>query len=89
MMGCWLLSSFAGNYLAGWIGTFYGRMSHRAFFTMLALVAAAAAAVMYVVGRRVMRRLERSREAFANAGEVLAGDPAGVGGEAAGRQHAA
>ena len=89
MMGCWLLSSFAGNYLAGWIGTFYGRMSHRAFFTMLALVAAAAAAVMYVVGKRVMRRLERSREAFANAGEVLAEDPAGVGGEAAGRQHAA
>lgn len=36
MMGIWFLSSFFGNYLSGWIGTFYGRMPREGFFLLLA-----------------------------------------------------
>ncbi len=35
MMGMWFLSSFFGNYLAGYIGTFYEKMPKDAFFLLL------------------------------------------------------
>lgn len=35
MMGMWFLSSFFGNYLAGYLGTFYEKMSNDSFFMML------------------------------------------------------
>jgi POT family proton-dependent oligopeptide transporter len=35
MMGMWLGSSFFGNYLAGYLGTFYEKMPKDAFFGML------------------------------------------------------
>ncbi len=35
MMGVWFLSSFFGNYFAGFLGTFWERMPHEAFFLML------------------------------------------------------
>jgi len=35
MMGVWLLSSFFGNYLSGYLGSFYERMPKESFFMML------------------------------------------------------
>ena len=36
MMGMWLMSSFFGNYLAGYLGTFYEVMPKETFFSILA-----------------------------------------------------
>jgi len=38
LMGMWFLSSFFGNYLSGYLGTFYEKMSHSSFFLMLAVL---------------------------------------------------
>jgi POT family proton-dependent oligopeptide transporter len=38
MMGAWYLSSFFGNYLCGFLGTFYEKMSRPSFFLMLILL---------------------------------------------------
>lgn len=39
MMGVWFMSSFFGNYMTGYLGTFYETMSRPAFFTMLMVLA--------------------------------------------------
>jgi POT family proton-dependent oligopeptide transporter len=41
MMGVWLAANFIGNFLAGFIGTFWSSMSKPGFFLMLSLIAAA------------------------------------------------
>lgn len=38
MMGMWFLSSFVGNYLSGFLGTFYSSMSNEAFFMLFAVL---------------------------------------------------
>ena len=49
LMGAWFLANFAGNYLAGYLGTFYERMSRESFFVVLmALGLAAGAAILAV-----------------------------------------
>jgi POT family proton-dependent oligopeptide transporter len=42
MMGVWLATSFFGNLLAGYLGTFWSSMGKGEFFLMLAIVSAAA-----------------------------------------------
>jgi POT family proton-dependent oligopeptide transporter len=41
MMGLWLASNFIGNFLAGYLGTFWSIMRPAQFFLMLAAIAAA------------------------------------------------
>ena len=41
MMGVWLATSFIGNFLAGYIGTFWSSMTKPDFFLMLAIISAA------------------------------------------------
>lgn len=41
MMGMWFLSSFAGNYLAGYLGSFYSSMTNESFFMMFAILGGA------------------------------------------------
>ena len=43
MMGVWLATSFFGNFLAGYLGTFWSSMSKPNFFLLLALISAARA----------------------------------------------
>ena len=38
MMGMWFTSSFIGNYLAGYLGTFYTSMSQTSFFMLFAIM---------------------------------------------------
>ena len=40
MMGVWLATSFVGNFLAGWLGSFWSRMEKPEFFLMIAAIAA-------------------------------------------------
>ncbi len=57
MMGIWFLSSFFGNYLSGWIGTFYGRMAREPFFLLLAALGFGAALAIFAFNRPLRRAL--------------------------------
>jgi POT family proton-dependent oligopeptide transporter len=46
MMGIWLATSFTGNLVAGWLGSFWSSMDNGAFFLMLAGIAALAGAAI-------------------------------------------
>ena len=51
MMGLWLATSFVGNFLAGWLGSFWSSMAKGDFFLMIAAVAGAAGAVILAFNR--------------------------------------
>ncbi len=51
MMGVWLATSFAGGFLAGWLGSFWSRMQKPEFFLMVAAIAALAGAVIFACRR--------------------------------------
>jgi len=58
MMGVWLATSFVGNFLAGYLGSFWSSMDKTSFFLMIAAVAAAAAVVIWALSwplRSVLR----------------------------------
>jgi POT family proton-dependent oligopeptide transporter len=57
MMGLWLASSFIGNLLAGYLGTFWSSMSAAAFFLMLGGIAALAGGVILLMSLPVSRLL--------------------------------
>ena len=46
LMGVWFASSFLGNYLCGFLGTFWEKMPKDVFFLMLALLASGAGLCM-------------------------------------------
>jgi POT family proton-dependent oligopeptide transporter len=48
MMGVWFLSSFGGNYLSGYLGTYYEKMSKDIFFLMLAILALVAGVALFL-----------------------------------------
>ena len=51
MMGLWLGTSFIGNFVAGWLGSFWSSMDKISFFIMIAAVAASAGAVIWSFNR--------------------------------------
>jgi proton-dependent oligopeptide transporter, POT family len=51
MMGVWLATSFTGNFLAGYLGTFWSSMEKPAFFVMIAAIAGAAGVAMLLFNR--------------------------------------
>jgi POT family proton-dependent oligopeptide transporter len=51
LMGVWFLANFFGNYLSGWLGTFYEKMPRDQFFLMLAVLGVSAGAVIALVSR--------------------------------------
>jgi len=51
MMAVFLATSFPGNFLAGWLGTFYSTMSTASFFLMIAVVAAIPAPIFWAFSR--------------------------------------
>ena len=46
MMGVWLATSFVGNFLAGFIGSFWSRTDKPVFFLIVAAIAAVAGAAI-------------------------------------------
>jgi len=55
MMGVWYLSSFVGNYLTGYLGTYYEKMPHPTFFWMLAAIAGLAGLALFAMNRPLDR----------------------------------
>jgi POT family proton-dependent oligopeptide transporter len=51
MMGLWLTTTFAGNLIAGWLGSFWSAMDKVSFFLMLAGLAALAGIVIFAFNR--------------------------------------
>lgn len=51
MMGVNFLSNFAGNILAGYLGSHWEKMPHTMFFTMIATIGAMAAVAIFILGR--------------------------------------
>ena len=51
MMGVWLGTSFIGNFLAGWLGSFWSSMDKVSFFLMIAGVAAVAGVIIWLFNR--------------------------------------
>jgi POT family proton-dependent oligopeptide transporter len=57
MMGVWLATSFTGNFIAGWLGSYWNAMEKPAFFAMIALVAAIAGLAIMALNRPLARHL--------------------------------
>jgi POT family proton-dependent oligopeptide transporter len=51
MMGLWLATSFAGNFLAGYLGSFWSSMDKAMFFAMIALIATVAGVMIWAFER--------------------------------------
>jgi POT family proton-dependent oligopeptide transporter len=51
VMGIWFLSSFFGNYLSGFLGTFWEKMPHAAFFGMLCVLGIGAGLAIWTLSR--------------------------------------
>jgi POT family proton-dependent oligopeptide transporter len=49
LMGAWYLSSFFGNYLAGYLGTYYEKMPLEKFFLMLTILGVLAGAAIFAL----------------------------------------
>ena len=58
MMGLWLATSFTGNLIAGWLGSFWGVLDKTSFFLMLAGLAALAGIVIFAFNRPLSAVLE-------------------------------
>ena len=48
LMGLWLMTSFAGNFAAGWLGGLWSTWPTTHFFLLMAAIAAAAAAIIHL-----------------------------------------
>jgi POT family proton-dependent oligopeptide transporter len=55
MMGVWFIANFIGNYMTGYLGTFWLKMPHETFFWMLLAIAVAAGLVLFAIGRPLNR----------------------------------
>ncbi len=51
MMGVWYLASFFGNYLTGYLGSFYETMPRAQFFMGMTAIGVAAGLLLYLIGR--------------------------------------
>src|SRR5262249_36169499 len=51
MMGVWFLANFIGNYMTGYLGTFWEKMPHTQFFTLLLVIGVVAGAVLFLISR--------------------------------------
>src|SRR6516164_1348627 len=58
MMGVWLGTSFIGNFIAGWLGSFWSTMDKSEFFLMIAGVAAFAGLAILVLGVPLRRMIK-------------------------------
>lgn len=58
MMGVWYLSSFFGNYAAGFFGSFYSVMTKVHFFGLLAIAGIIVGCVFFLIRRPVVRVMQ-------------------------------
>ena len=58
MMGVWLATSFLGNFMAGWLGSYWSSMDKPAFFLMIAGVAALAGFAIALMNKPLRKILQ-------------------------------
>ena len=63
LMGVWLATSFAGNFVAGWLGSFWSSMDKIIFFLMIAGIATVAGAVILAFDRPLRGVIDREAAA--------------------------
>jgi POT family proton-dependent oligopeptide transporter len=57
MMGLWFMSSFFGNYLTGYLGTFYETMPKEQFFSILFAIGVGAGLVFFAVSKPLQKAI--------------------------------
>jgi POT family proton-dependent oligopeptide transporter len=68
IMGAWFLANFAGNYLSGYLGSFYEKMPHSSFFLSMSLIGVVAGAILFALNApldRIVGARDRQRSAAA------------------------
>jgi POT family proton-dependent oligopeptide transporter len=60
LMGMWFLSSFFGNFLSGYLGTYYEKMSRESFFLMLAALGVAAGVAIFALRTPLRKAIGQS-----------------------------
>jgi POT family proton-dependent oligopeptide transporter len=55
MMGVWFLSNFFGNYMTGYLGTFYETMPRAGFFLMMTAIGVGAGLLLWAMSRPLNR----------------------------------
>ncbi|MEO5989948.1 MAG: peptide MFS transporter [Candidatus Eisenbacteria bacterium] len=51
MMGVWFLANFIGNYMSGYLGTYWEKIPHSQFFMLMTGIALTAGLVLFIIGR--------------------------------------
>jgi POT family proton-dependent oligopeptide transporter len=59
MMGAWLATNFPGDFMAGWLGSFWGRMDKVHFFLMIAAISALAGVAIAAFNRPLRAMLKQ------------------------------
>jgi POT family proton-dependent oligopeptide transporter len=57
LMGVWFLSSFFGNYLTGYLGTYYEKMPRDSYFLMLTILAIVTGLAIFALNRPLKRAI--------------------------------
>jgi len=57
LMGMWFMSAFFGNYLSGYLGTFYEKMPRESFFLMLTLLGILSGVAIFALGRPLKKAI--------------------------------
>ncbi len=58
MMGVWLLSSFFGNYMAGFLGTYYERMGEQNFLGVMVILSLVACFILLILAKFLRKTVE-------------------------------
>src|SRR5262249_17942051 len=51
MMGVWFLANFIGNYMTGYLGTYYEKMPKTQFFGLMTTIGVVAGLILFVIGK--------------------------------------
>ena len=57
MMGVWFFANFIGNYMAGWLGSFYEVIPRQTFFALMLAIGLAGGAVLWALSRWLDRAM--------------------------------
>ncbi|HEY3216843.1 MAG TPA: peptide MFS transporter [Candidatus Eisenbacteria bacterium] len=55
LMGVWFLANFFGNYLSGYLGTFWEKISRGQYFTLMTILGIGAGLLMFLISRPLDR----------------------------------
>jgi POT family proton-dependent oligopeptide transporter len=59
MMGVWFLANFFGNYLSGYLGTFWEKMPRESYFLLLTVLGVVAGGAIFILARPINKVVSR------------------------------